>query len=208
MRSRSDPTTRSSASRPEASRATGRTRPPPPRCARPDGIRTGDVGTVGDDGVLRIVDRKKDIVITAGGKNVSPSRIETTLKSSPYISEASVVGEGRKYLTALIEIDVGTVSEWARAKGVAYSTYRSLATNAEVYRLLAREVEQANAALGRVEQVKSFRILDRELDPEVEGEAVTATRKIKRSLLQQQFSHLIDEMYADDEERRIARQLH
>jgi long-chain acyl-CoA synthetase len=174
---------------------------------RPDGIRTGDVGTVGDDGVLRIVDRKKDIVITAGGKNVSPSRIETTLKSSPYISEASVVGEGRKYLTALIEIDIGTVSEWARANSVAYSTFRSLAANAEVYRLLSREVEQANAALGRVEQVKSFRILDRELDPEVEGEAVTATRKIKRSLLQQQFSHLIDEMYADHEERRIARQL-
>jgi long-chain acyl-CoA synthetase len=174
---------------------------------RADGIRTGDVGLVGDDGVLRIVDRKKDIVITAGGKNVSPSRIETTLKSSPYISEASVVGEGRKYLTVLIEIDIGTVSEWARASGVAYSTYRSLATNAEVYRLLAREVERANAALGRVEQVKSFRILDRELDPEVEGEAVTATRKIKRSLLQSQFTHLIDEMYADDEERRIARQL-
>jgi long-chain acyl-CoA synthetase len=175
---------------------------------QPDGIRTGDVGTVGDDGVLRIVDRKKDIIITAGGKNVSPSRIETTLKSSPYISEASVIGEGRKYLTALVEIDIGTVSEWARAKGVAYSTYRSLATNPEVYRLLSREVEQAIATLGRVEQVKSFRILDRELDPEVEGEAVTATRKIKRSLLQQQFSHLIDEMYADDEERRIARQLH
>jgi len=175
---------------------------------QPDGIRTGDVGTVGDDGVLRIVDRKKDIIITAGGKNVSPSRIETTLKSSPYISEANVIGEGRKYLTVLVEIDVGTVSEWARAKGVAYSTYRSLATNAEVYRLLLREVEHANEALGRVEQVKSFRILDRELDPEVEGEAVTATRKIKRSLLQQQFSHLIDEMYADDEERRIARQLH
>ena len=83
---------------------------------------------------LRIVDRKKDIVITAGGKNVSPSRIETALKSSPYISEASVIGEGRKYLTALVEIDVGTVSEWARAKGVAYTSYRSLATNRAVYR--------------------------------------------------------------------------
>ena len=158
--------------------------------------------------MLRIVDRKKDIVITAGGKNVSPSRIETTLKSSPYISEASVIGEGRKYLTALVEIDIGTVSEWARANGVAYSTYRSLATNASRLRLLSREVEQANAALGRVEQVKSFRILDRELDPEVEGEAVTATRKIKRSLLQQQFAHLDRRDVRDDEERRIARQLH
>ena len=130
------------------------------------------------------------------------------LKSSPYISEASVVGEGRKYLTALIEIDVGTVSEWARANGVAYSTYRSLATNAAVSKLLAEEIAQANAMLGRVEQVKSFRILDRELDPEVEGEAVTATRKIKRSLLQQRFAYLVEEMYAGDEESRIARQLH
>ena len=82
---------------------------------RPDGIHTGDVGMVDPDGQLWIVDRKKDIVITAGGKNVSPSRIETALKSSPYISEASVIGEGRKYLTVLIELDVGTVSEWARA---------------------------------------------------------------------------------------------
>ena len=170
------------------------------------GIRTGDVGTVDAHG-LKIVDRKKDIVITAGGKNVSPSRIETVLKSSPYVSEASVVGEGRKYLAALIEIDVGTVSEWARARGVTYSTHRSLATNASVNALLAREIEQANALLGRVEQVKAFRILDRELDPEIEGEAVTATRKIKRALLQRQFAHLIDQMYADDEEQRIARQL-
>jgi long-chain acyl-CoA synthetase len=173
-----------------------------------DGIRTGDVGMLDGLGLLKIVDRKKDIVITAGGKNVSPSRIETMLKSSPYISEASVVGEGRKYLTALVEMDFGTVSEWARANGVAYSTYRSLATNISVYRLLSREVEQANAALGRVEQVKAFRILDRELDPEVEGEAITATRKIKRSLLQKHFVNLIEEMYSDDEEHRIARQLH
>jgi long-chain acyl-CoA synthetase len=173
-----------------------------------DGIRTGDVGMIDGLGLLKIVDRKKDIVITAGGKNVSPSRIETMLKSSPYISEASVVGEGRKYLTALVEMDFGTVSEWARANGVAYSTYRSLATNISVYRLLSREVEQANAALGRVEQVKAFRILDRELDPEVEGEAITATRKIKRSLLQKHFVNLIEEMYSDDEKHRIARQLH
>jgi long-chain acyl-CoA synthetase len=174
---------------------------------RPDGVRTGDVGALDAHGDLKIVDRKKDIVITAGGKNISPSRIETALKASPYISEASVVGEGRKYLTALVEIDVGTVSEWARGRGVTYSTYRSLATNTSVNELLAREIEQANALLGRVEQVKAFRILDRELDPEVEGEAITATRKIKRAVLQQHFAHLVNEMYADDEERRIARQL-
>ena len=171
---------------------------------RPDGIHTGDVGMLDADGQLWIVDRKKDIVITAGGKNVSPSRIETALKSSPYISEASVIGEGRKYLTVLIELDVGTVSEWARANEVSYTSYRSLATNRAIYTLIEQEVRHANEQLGRVEQVKAFRILDRELDPEVEGEAVTPTRKIKRSLLQQHFGHLISQMYSDDEEQRIA----
>jgi len=174
---------------------------------RPDGIYTGDVGEIDERGQLWIVDRKKDIVITAGGKNVSPSRIETAIKASPYISEASVVGEGRKYLTVLVEVDVGTVSEWARANSVAYTSYQSLATNRSVYGLIQKEVAAANAQLGRVEQVKSFRILDRELDPEVEGEAVTPTRKIKRGLLQKHFGHLIDQMYSDDEERRISSQI-
>jgi len=174
---------------------------------RPDGIRTGDVGAIDAQGLLSIVDRKKDILITAGGKNVSPSLIETALKSSPYISEASVVGERRKYLTALIELDVGIVSEWARANRVAYGSYHSLATNPAVFDLIAREVQRVNAGLGRVEQIKAFRVLDRELDPEVEGEAVTATRKIKRALLQKHFAHLIDEMYSDEEEKRIGRQL-
>jgi long-chain acyl-CoA synthetase len=174
---------------------------------QPDGIHTGDVGEIGPDGQLWIVDRKKDIVITAGGKNVSPSRIETALKASPYISEASVIGEGRKYLTVLVEIDVGTVSEWARANSVAYTGYQSLASNRSVYGLIEQEIAAGNALLGRVEQVKAFRILDRELDPEVEGEAVTPTRKIKRGLLQKHFGHLIDQMYSDDEERRISRQV-
>ena len=174
---------------------------------RPDGIHTGDVGMLDPDGQLWIVDRKKDIIITAGGKNVSPSRIETALKSSPYISEASVIGEGRKYLTVLIELDVGTASEWARANEVSYTSYQSLATHRAIYTLIEQEVKRANEQLGRVEQVKAFRILDRELDPELEGEAVTPTRKIKRSLLQQHFGHLINQMYSDDEERRISRQL-
>lgn len=174
---------------------------------QPDGIHTGDVGTIDEHSQLWIVDRKKDIVITAGGKNVSPSRIETALKASPYISEASVIGEGRKYLTVLVEIDIGTVSEWARANNVSYTSYQSLATNRAVYALIEQEVVRGNGQLGRVEQVKAFRILDRELDPEVEGEAVTPTRKIKRGLLQKHFGHLIDQMYSDDEERRISRQV-
>lgn len=172
-----------------------------------DGIHTGDVGLIDDQGQVCILDRKKDIVITAGGKNVSPSRIETELKSSPYISEASVIGEGRKYLTALIEMDVGTVMEWARANGVSFTSYQSLVASPPVYRLIERNVAQCNERLGRVEQVKAFRILDRELDPELEGEAVTPTRKIKRGLLQKHFGHLVEQMYTDDEERRISREV-
>jgi long-chain acyl-CoA synthetase len=174
---------------------------------QPEGVRTGDVGMIDEHAQLWIVDRKKDIIITAGGKNVSPSRIETELKSSPYISEASVIGEGRKYLTALIELDVETVSEWARANNVVYTSYRSLVTHPSVYSLISDEVARINRELGRVEQIKAFRIIDRELDPEMEGEAVTPTRKIKRALLQKHFHHLIDEMYGDEEERQVAKQV-
>jgi long-chain acyl-CoA synthetase len=95
----------------------------------------------------------------------------------------------------------------ARQQCPVHTSYRSLATNPSIHSLIAQAVALANGQLGRVEQVKAFRILDRELDPELEGEAVTATRKIKRALLHRHFGHLIDEMYSDDEERRIARQL-
>jgi long-chain acyl-CoA synthetase len=174
---------------------------------KPEGIRTGDVGSFDEDGTLRIVDRKKDIIITAGGKNISPSLIETALKSSPYISEVSVIGEGRKYLTALVELDVGTVSEWARANSILYTSYTSLAKHPQIASLIEQEIARGNQQLGRVEQIKAFRILDRELDPEVEGEAITPTRKIKRSQLQKHFGHLIDQMYGDDETQRINKQL-
>ncbi len=170
-------------------------------------LHSGDVGEIAPDGQLVLVDRKKDILITAGGKNVSPSRIETVLKASPYISEVTVIGDGRRYLTALVEIDVGTVSEWARTNNVLYTSYTSLATHPAVVQLIGREVEKYNAELGRVEQVKAFRILDRELDPEVEGEPITPTRKVKRAQLQKRFAHLIEQMYQDTEQERIGREV-
>jgi len=173
---------------------------------RDGAIRSGDVGALRDDGQLELVDRKKDILITAGGKNISPSRVETVLKASPYVNEATVIGDGRKYLAALVEIDVGTVSEWARMSGVVYTSYASLATHPEVNRLIGAEIEKYNAQLGRVEQIKAFRILDRELDPEVEGEPITPTRKVKRAQLQASFSHLIEQMYHDSERERISRE--
>ena len=170
---------------------------------RSDGwLVTGDVGEWAD-GQLRLVDRKKDILITAGGKNVSPSQVETRLRASPYVSEAAVFGEGRKYLVALLELDGETIAEWARERGIVQTGYASLVAHAEVLRLVEAEVAHINRSLSRVEQVKAFRLLPRELDPEYEGEPVTPTRKVKRRLMLERYGDLVASMYATDEERRI-----
>jgi long-chain acyl-CoA synthetase len=167
-------------------------------------FKTGDVGRFTDDGFLQIIDRKKDILVTAGGKNVSPAQIETCLRASPFISEAAVFGDGRKYLAALVELDGETVAEWARERGLVHTGYASLAAHPEVHRLLEAEIDKANSDLARVEQVKAFRILPRELDPEQEGEPVTPTRKVKRRLMLERYQDLVESMFASDEERRIA----
>ena len=166
-------------------------------------LLTGDVAERTAEGALRLVDRRKDLVITAGGKNVSPSQIETGLRASPYVSDAVVFGEGRKYLAALIEMDYETVAEWARERGLTHTGYASLAAHPEVTRLLDAEIARANASFGRVEQVKTFRVLPRELDPEQEGEPVTPTRKVKRRLMLERYHDLVESMFASDEERRI-----
>ena len=166
-------------------------------------LLTGDVAERTTDGDIRLVDRRKDLLITAGGKNISPAQIETVLRASPYVSDAVVFGEGRKYLAALIEMDGETVAEWARGRGLTHTGYASLAALPEVMRLLAAEIERANASLGRVEQVKAFRVLPRELDPEQEGEPVTPTRKVKRRLMRERYHDLVESMFGSDEERRI-----
>jgi long-chain acyl-CoA synthetase len=170
-------------------------------------LATGDVGAWTAARALRLVDRKKDILITAGGKNVSPSLVENRLRASPYISEAAVFGEARKYLVALLEADGETLAEWARERGVVHTGYASLVAHPAVVELIEAEVRRANADLTRVEQVKAFRLLPRELDPEVEGEPVTPTRKVKRRLMAERYGPLVDSMYAGDEERRIAAEL-
>jgi long-chain acyl-CoA synthetase len=159
-------------------------------------LHTGDVVETNDANEWRIVDRKKDIMITSGGKNIAPSEIENLLKSSPYISEAALIGDGRKFVSALIEIDFGTVSEWARRKGVIYTGFTSLASHQEVVGLIEAEIGAVNGTLARVEQVKKFRIIPKELDPE-EGDT-TPTRKVKRKHLASMFEAQIEEMYADD----------
>jgi long-chain acyl-CoA synthetase len=169
-------------------------------------LRTGDVGEW--SGVaLRLVDRARDFIVTSGGKTLSPSYIENALRASPYIAEVAVFGHGRKYLSALVEIDFDTVADWARGQNVTYTGFTSLAQNPKVERLLKDEIDKANIQLARVEQVKVFRILPKMLDPEEEGEPVTPTRKVKRTLMHEKFKHLIEAMYDDREERMLAEQV-
>ena len=156
-------------------------------------LHTGDVGVLDDDGYLTITDRKKDIIITAGGKNISPAEIENKLKVSPYIKEAIVLGDRRKYLTALIGIELDTVGNWASKHGVPFTTYGDLARKPEVVALVQSAVDEVNKDLAQVETIKRFELLARELDQE-EGE-LTATQKVKRAAIAKEFSELIEGMY-------------
>ena len=166
-------------------------------------LRTGDIGEW-RAGALRLVDRARDFIVTSGGKTISPSFIENILRASPYVAEAIVFGHARKYLTALIEIEVDTVSNWARNRDVPYTGFTSLVTSPDVVELVRTEIERANGELSRVEQIKDFRILPKPLDPEEEGEPITPTRKVKRHLMYERFKALVEEMYDDREQRLIA----
>jgi long-chain acyl-CoA synthetase len=166
-------------------------------------MRTGDVGEW-HDGNLKLIDRARDFLVTSGGKTISPSLIENIMRASPYLAEVIVLGHGRKYLTALLEIDFEMVAEWARSNNVTYTGFTNLADNPRVTALIAGEVAKANAQLARVEQIKAFRILPKVLDPEEEGEPVTPTRKVKRSQLSERFKALVEDMYDDTEEKLLA----
>ena len=167
-------------------------------------LHTGDVGAW-SDGRLRIIDRVRDFIVTSGGKTLSPTTIENALRASPYISEGVVFGHGRKFVSALIEIDRDTVDDWARARGLVTSGYTSLTRHPAVTGLIADEIAKANTELARVEQVKAFRILPKELDPAEEDEPVTPTRKIKRTLMYERFRELVESMYDGAEEELLAR---
>ncbi|MDN5745463.1 MAG: AMP-dependent synthetase/ligase [Nocardioidaceae bacterium] len=157
-------------------------------------LHTGDVGEWVDGTHLRITDRMKDIIITAGGKNVAPSEIENGVKASPYVKECIVVGDGRRYLTALIGIELDTVGAWAQQHGLGFTTYRDLAEKEEVRVLVQKVVDDVNTRHNPVEQIKQFRMLPKELDHE-DGE-LTATQKVKRSSIDAMFKELVEQMYA------------
>ena len=156
-------------------------------------LRTGDVGRVDEAGHLYITGRAKDIIITAGGKNITPAEIENRLKFSPYVSDAVVIGDRRKYLTALIMIDQENVEKFAQDRRVPFSDFRSLCAAPEVRELIAGVVAESNAAFARVEQIKDFRLIDMLLT--AEDEELTATMKLKRSFVEKKYGALIDSMY-------------
>ncbi len=156
-------------------------------------LKTGDVGEWVDGTHVKIVDRIKDIIITSGGKNVSPSEIENALKVSPYIKEAMVVGDRRKFLSALLAIEFDTVGDWATRKGIPYTTYRDLSEKPEVIELMQGIVERTNEKLARAESIRKFRMIPKELDHE-DGE-LTATQKLKRNAMGEMFGELIEDMY-------------
>jgi long-chain acyl-CoA synthetase len=157
-------------------------------------LHTGDLGRVDERGHLYIIGRKKEILITAGGKNLSPAKIENALKTSPYIKEAASVADGRAYVTALIQIEPDMVGDWATRRQINFTSFEDLTRKPEVVRLIGAEVDRINQAmLARVEQVRAFRLLPKELHQD-DGE-VTATQKLKRRAVYEKFAALIDDMY-------------
>ncbi len=156
-------------------------------------FKTGDCADIDQDGYLRIKDRIKDILITSGGKNVTPSQIETALKMSAYVSDAMVVGDGRKYLTCLVMLDIDSVSKFAQDAQVPFTDFVSLTRAKEVVELIRREVDVANTKLARVEQIKDFRIITQLLT--AEDEELTPTMKLKRRVVLSKYADMIEGMY-------------
>jgi long-chain acyl-CoA synthetase len=156
-------------------------------------LHTGDVGRIDEAGHLIITDRKKDIIITAGGKNITPSEIENQLKFSPYINDAVVIGDGRKYLTALIMIDDENVMKYAQENRVPFTTYASLTRTREVIELIQKEVDEVNKKFARVETIKKFRLIDIQLT--ADDEEITPTMKLKRKFINEKFREVIEGMY-------------
>ncbi|CAD5252156.1 Long-chain acyl-CoA synthetase [Bosea sp. 62] len=155
-------------------------------------LHTGDVAVI-EAGQVKIVDRLKDIMITAGGKNLSPSEIENTVKGSAFIKECIVVADGRRYPSALIQIDAETVGKWAEENRIAFTHFRSLAEHERVRDLVAAEIEQANSQLAPVAQLKRFHMLVKELDHD--DDEVTATMKVRRASIAKKYAAEIEALY-------------
>jgi long-chain acyl-CoA synthetase len=158
-------------------------------------LHTGDVGHMDDDGFVTITDRMKDLIITAGGKNITPSEIENQLKFSPYIADAVVIGEARRFLSCLIMIDHETVAQFAQDRDVPFTNFASLCRAKEVQDLIWAEIERVNKQVARVEAIKKFRLIEQILT--AEDEELTPTMKLRRAYVNTKYRELIDGMYAE-----------
>jgi len=158
-------------------------------------LHTGDVGSIDNEGFVKITDRMKDIIITSGGKNITPSEIENQLKFSPYISDAVVIGDKRPYLTCLLMIDQENVEKFAQDKDIPFTNYASLCRAPEIQDLIHREIESVNVNFARVETIKKFFLIERQLTPE--DEELTPTMKLKRSFVNKRYAAEIDAMYGE-----------
>jgi long-chain acyl-CoA synthetase len=158
-------------------------------------LHTGDVGFIDADGFLTITDRMKDIIITAGGKNVTPSEIENQLKFSPFISDAVVIGDQRRFLSCLVMIDHETVAQFAQERNVPFTNFASLCRAQEIQDLIWGEIERVNKQLARVETIKKFRLIEQILTPE--DDELTPTMKLKRTFVNVKYKDVIDTMYVD-----------
>jgi len=156
-------------------------------------MHTGDIGEIDDEGFIKIVDRKKDIIITAAGKNIAPQYIENKLKFSPFINDAIVIGDKRKYLSAIIVLDEENINKFAQDNKVQYSTYADLASNADINALIDKEVNAVNKTLARVQNIRKYTILNKRLYQE-DGE-MTPTMKVKRNHINSTYAELIESMY-------------
>jgi long-chain acyl-CoA synthetase len=160
----------------------------------PEGwLATGDIVEKRGEGEIAVIDRKKAIIITSGGKNSAPSEIENALKDSPYVREAIVVGEGKKFLGGLIQIDFDSVGRWAADRNLQYTTFKSLTQMEEVLELIQGVVDEVNAKFARVENIRRFVLLEKELDHD-DGE-LTATQKVRRGLINKKFARELDIIY-------------
>jgi long-chain acyl-CoA synthetase len=158
-------------------------------------LHTGDVGKVDAEGYFYITDRMKDIIITAGGKNITPSEFENQLKFSPYITDAVVIGDRRPYLVALVMVDHENVEKFAQDHAVPFTNYASLCRRPEIIALIQGEIDKVNQRFARVEQVKKFRLLETKLT--AEDEELTPTMKLKRKLVNEKYKDLVESMYAE-----------
>jgi long-chain acyl-CoA synthetase len=158
-------------------------------------LHTGDVGFIDNEGYLKITDRMRDIIITAGGKNITPSEIENQLKFSPYISDAVVIGDRRKFLSCLIMIDYDNVAKHAQDSNVPFTDFTSLCRAREVHDLIWSEIERVNRNFARVETIKKFRLIGQQLT--AEDDELTPTMKLKRKFVNEKYIGMIDGMYAE-----------